>query len=243
MKPLSFIVAGLVVVFLPMFCYLQEMRPEATEIWTPVPSVVTPGEMPSDAILLFDGHNLSEWEGQGGKPANWLVQDGAMTVKKKAGDILTKRKFGDCQLHMEFRTPATVEGEGQGRGNSGIFLMDRYEVQVLDSYENATYSNGQCGSIYKQHIPLANACKKPGEWQTYDIIFTAPRFDENGALIAPATFTVLQNGILIQNHVTVQGNTVWIGHPKYEAHEAKASIRLQDHGNPVSYRNIWVREL
>ena len=246
MKKTIFIILGISFILVPMFCFLQEMKPEATEVWEPVPPVVTPGEgtaPPSDAIVLFDGTDLSQWVGKEGKPADWIVKDGCMTVKKKAGDISTKQGFGDCQLHVEFRTPAEVKGKSQERGNSGVYLMGRYEVQVLDNYENPTYVNGQCGSIYKQHIPLVNVCRKPGEWQTYDIIFMAPQFDENGKVISPATFTVLQNGVLVQNHVEVKGSTVWIGHPKYESHGPKEPILLQDHGNPTSYRNIWIREL
>ena len=211
--------------------------PAATAVWEPVPPVVDPGAPPSDAIVLFDGTDLSEWTG------DWNVQDGAVTVVAGTGSLTTKRRFGDVQLHLEWRTPSVVEGEGQGRGNSGVFLMDRYEVQVLDSYENETYVNGQAGAIYKQHIPLVNPTRPPGVWQSYDIIFMAPRFDAGGAVEQPATFTVLLNGVLIQNHVTVLGTTVNVGDPAYEAHEAREPLMLQDHTNPVSYRNIWVREL
>jgi len=164
-------------------------------------------------------------------------------VVAKTGSLVTRRAFGDVQLHIEWRTPAVVEGEGQGRGNSGIFLMERYEVQVLDSYENPTYVNGQAGAIYKQHAPLVNASRGPGEWQSYDIFFTAPRFRSDGSVEQPAAFTVLHNGVLIQNHVDVRGTTTNVGEPKYAPHEAKAPLALQDHGNPVSYRNIWIREL
>ena len=212
----------------------------ATEVWEPVPPVIDPGgpgEPPSDAIVLFDGADLSEWTG------DWEVGDGVVTVVDGAGPLTTKRAFGDVQLHIEWRTPSVIEGEGQGRGNSGVFLMERYEIQVLDSYENATYVNGQAGAIYKQHIPLANASRPPGEWQSYDIIFMAPRFRSDGSVERPATFTVLHNGILIQNHATVLGTTSNVGEPKYEPHDAKAPLMLQDHSNPVSYRNIWVREL
>ena len=211
--------------------------PAATAVWEPVPPVVDPGAPPSDAIVLFDGTDLSEWTG------DWNVQDGAVTVVAGTGSLTTKRRFGDVQLHLEWRTPSVVEGEGQGRGNSGVFLMERYEVQVLDSYENETYVNGQAGAIYKQHIPLVNPTRPPGVWQSYDIIFMAPRFDAGGAVEQPATFTVLLNGVLIQNHVTVLGTTVNVGDPEYEAHEAREPLMLQDHTNPVSYRNIWVREL
>ncbi|MEL6673189.1 MAG: DUF1080 domain-containing protein [Bacteroidota bacterium] len=237
-------------VFLPS-CIAQKwdreaQDPAATELWEPVPPKVTPGNStaaPSDAIVLFDGKDLSKWEtGTGGK-AEWLVEDGAMTVVKGKGGIQTKQGFGSCQLHIEWRSPTVIEGEGQGRGNSGIFLMGMYEVQVLDSYESRTYSNGQAASIYKQHAPLVNACKAPGEWQTYDIIFMAPIFNDKGQVLRPATFTVLHNGILVQNHVTLRGETPYRGLGTYTAHEGKLPLSLQDHSNPVSFRNIWIREL
>jgi hypothetical protein len=224
----------------------NKKTPESTELWEPVPPVVTPGvgtAAPSDAIILFDGTNLNEWTNGKGEAAGWTVSDGCITVKPGTGIIKTKRGFGDCQLHIEWRAPAEVKGEGQGRGNSGVFLQDRYEVQVLDSYDNKTYSNGQTGSIYKQSIPLVNACRKPGEWQTYDIIFMAPRFSENGRIAIPARITVLHNGVLIQNNVEIRGTTPFIGLPEYISHGMKEPISLQDHGNPVSYRNIWIREL
>ncbi len=219
--------------------------PEKTEVWQPEPSVVDPGghgRAPSDAIVLFDGKDLSQWTGRHGA-AEWTVADGAMTVRPGTGSISTRDSFGDVQLHVEWRTPTEIVGEGQGRGNSGVFLMERYEVQVLDSHENRTYSNGQAASIYKQHIPLVNVSREPGEWQTYDIVFMAPRFRDDGSLERPATMTVLHNGVLVQNHVELAGPTVFRGAPRYEAHAPKAPIRLQDHTNLVSYRNIWVREL
>ena len=223
-----------------------QKTPESTELWEPVPPVVTPGEgtkAPSDAIVLFGGTNLNEWTNDKGGPAGWIVADGCMTVKAGTGMIKTKQGFGDCQLHIEWRAPAEVKGESQGRGNSGIFLQDRYEVQVLDCYNNKTYSNGQTGSIYKQSIPLVNACKKPGEWQVYDIIYMAPRFSENGRIAVPARITVLHNSVLIQNNVEIRGTTPYIGLPEYIPHSIKEPLSLQDHGNPVSYRNIWIREL
>ena len=223
-----------------------QTNPESTELWEPVPLVVTPGEgtmPPSDAIVLFSGTDLNEWTNAQGGEAGWIVGDGCVTVKPGAGIIQTQRRFGDCQLHIEWRTPTEVIGNGQGRGNSGVFLQNRYEVQVLDSYDNVTYTNGQAGSIYKQHIPLVNACLKPGEWQTYDIIFTAPRFSENGRVAVPGRITILQNGILIQNNVELWGTTEFIGLPANKPHDAKEPISLQDHGNPISYRNIWIREL
>lgn len=224
----------------------QIKDPKATEVWEPVPRVVTPGSTtntaPSDAIVLFDGSNTNEWAHQDGTAVKWTLADNAMTVVRGTGGIQTKRTFGDCQLHIEWRTPAEIVGEGQGRGNSGIFLQSRYEVQVLDNFENKTYSNGQAGSIYKQSIPLVNACRPPGEWQTYDIIYTAPRFNEDGIKVASAYITVLQNGVLIQNNTEIKGPTTFIGLPEYSKH-GKAPIMLQDHSNPVSYRNIWIREL
>ncbi len=225
---------------------MEPQTPEETEVWDPEPTVVDPGRdggPPSDAIVLFDGTDLSAWEREDGSAPGWAVGDGAMTVTAGTGNIRTRQGFGDIQLHLEWRTPTTLEGEGQGRGNSGVFFMERYEVQVLDSYENRTYSNGQAGSVYKQHIPLVNASRGPGEWQTYDITFSAPRFAADGAVERPAFLTVFHNGVLIQDHVELAGPTVFVGHPSYEAHEERAPILLQDHGNPVSYRNIWVREL
>jgi len=224
----------------------QQWPPELTEVWEPEPPKVTPGEAatpPSDAIVLFDGSDLDEWVAarDGGK-AGWTVSDGHMTVQPRAGDIMTKREFEDFQLHIEWRAPAEVSGEGQGRGNSGIFLQGRYEVQVLDNYNNRTYSNGQAASIYKQSIPLANACRPPGEWQVYDIIYTAPRFNADGIRVSPGHVTVLHNGIVVQNHTEIEGTTEYIGRPKNIAH-GKGPLRLQDHSNPVSYRNIWIRAL
>jgi hypothetical protein len=225
--------------------YAQKMKPQETEVWEPEPVVVTPGEgtaPPSDAIVLFDGTNLDNWENMKGEKAEWIVSDGAMTTVKGTGAIRSKVVYGDCQLHIEWRTPSEVKGKGQGRGNSGVFLQGIYEVQVLDSYENRTYSNGQAASIYKQNMPLVNACKPPGEWQTYDIIYRAPIFDDDGKLASPAYITVIQNGILVQNHYQIKGDTPYIGLPKYEAH-GEGPLMLQDHSNPVSFRNIWLRKL
>ncbi|MEL7532525.1 MAG: DUF1080 domain-containing protein, partial [Bacteroidota bacterium] len=226
----------------------EKMKPEETEVWEPVPAVVTPGEQshlpPSDAIVLFDGSNFEAWESteQEGGEVKWTIADDAMTVKGGTGGIKTKKEFGSCQLHIEWRSPAEVKGNGQGRGNSGVFLMGTYEVQVLDNYDNPTYSNGQAASLYKQSIPMANACRPPGEWQSYDIIFTAPRFNDDGSLAHPAYVTVIHNGVLVQNHVQLKGPTVYIGLPEYKAH-GKMPLMLQDHGNPVSFRNVWIREL
>jgi len=223
--------------------------PALTEIWHPVPKVITPGntviaDAPSDAVILFGTvKDSANWLNKEGKPFNWLAKDNNLTVAPFAGDLKTKQSFGDCQLHIEWRTPAEVKGDGQGRGNSGIFLMSRYELQVLDSYNNSTYSNGQAGSIYKQHMPMANVCRKPGEWQSYDIVFIAPQFYSDSALKSPARMTVFQNGVLIQNNVELWGPMQFIGVPKYEMHAAKEPLLLQDHHNQVSFRNIWIREL
>jgi hypothetical protein len=218
---------------------------QKTEVWEPVPPVVRApaGLPPSDAVVLFDGKSLAQWESVKGGKAPWTVANGVLTVKPGTGDIRSTSDFCDVQLHMEWRTPPAPESvKGQDRNNSGVFLQERYEVQILDSHQNKTYPNGQAASIYKQHIPLANATRPPNEWQTYDIIFRAPRFDSAGQLSEPAYITVLHNGVLVQNHAEVQGPTVWIGEPEYEAHDC-APISLQDHGNPVSFRNIWVRKL
>jgi hypothetical protein len=220
--------------------------PKLTEVWEPQPKVVTPGANtnapPSDAIMLFDGKDLSKWQNLKGEAPKWEVKDGVFTVVKGTGDIKTKQEFGSIQLHIEWRAPKEIKGEGQGRGNSGIFLQERYEVQVLDSYNNKTYSNGQAASIYKQTIPLVNAMSKPGEWNTYDIIYNAPQFDKEGKLIRHATVTVIHNGVLVQNNTQIKGTTEYRGQPKIEVH-GKASLKLQDHGDAVSFRNIWIREL
>lgn len=231
----------------------SKQTPESTELWNPVPRVVTPGTAsvnaspataPSDALVLFDGKDLSEWKSSSSTAgaAGWSVGDGAMTVKPGSGDIETKQHFENFQLHIEFRTPAEVKGNGQGRGNSGIFMQGIYELQVLDSYNNPTYSNGQAASIYKQTMPLVNASRKPGEWQTYDIVYTAPKFNKDSMMLAPAYITVFHNGVLVQNHTAISGTTPYIGHPEYQVH-GKGPIRLQDHSNPTSFRNIWIREL
>jgi Domain of Unknown Function (DUF1080) len=221
--------------------------PKISEYYEPVPPVVTPGktssDAPSDAIVLFNGKDFSSWKADRGTDIKWTLGEGAMTVAGGTGGITTKQGFGDCQLHIEWRTPAVVKGDGQGRGNSGIFFMGKYELQVLDNYNNKTYVNGQAGSIYKQLVPLANACRPPGEWQTYDVIFIAPRFNANGTLKSQARVTVIHNGVLVQNNAALWGSTEYIGSPEYKVHSDKEPISLQDHGNPVSYRNIWIREL
>jgi hypothetical protein len=220
--------------------------PKLTEVWEPVPRVVRPGlgaAAPSDAIVLFDGRDLSAWRHADGGPARWTVEDGAFTVVAGTGAIRTVRAFGDVQLHIEWRAPARVEGRGQDRGNSGVFFQEQYEVQVLDSYENPTYANGQAASVYKQHIPLVNASRPPGEWQSYDIVFRAPRFAEDGSVLTPAYLTVFHNGVLVQDRVEVKGITVNRGAPYYEKHAPALPLMLQDHASPVSFRNVWIREL
>ncbi len=217
---------------------------EATEVWEPEPKVIEApvNAAPSDAVVLFDGTDLQGFESVRGGPATWRVEDHAFTVVPGTGDIRTKQSFCDVQLHLEWRSPPVDDRlVSQGRGNSGVFLQERYEIQVLDSYQNRSYANGQAASVYKQYIPLVNVMRPPGEWQSYDIIFQSPRFADD-ELMSPATFTVLHNGVVVQNHVEVRGPTRWIGAPVYEAHGC-APLKLQDHGNPVSFRNIWIREL
>ena len=238
---------------------MAQPKPQDTEQWTPVPPVVTPAPAsekpeapPSDAIVLFDGKSLDQWVATRDKsPAAWTVADGVMTVAKKAGNIETKRSFRNYQLHIEWRVPADVTGSGQGRGNSGVFLASTgpgdagYELQILDSYKNETYVNGQAGSLYKQHPPLVNASRKPGEWQSYDVVWTAPVFAADGAVTSPARVTAFHNGVLIQNDAVLAGETLYIGKPVYKPY-ASAPIKLQAHGDPsppLSFRNIWVREL
>lgn len=229
----------------------EAMRPAMTEFWTPQPKVVTPGDIktdsaPSDAIVLFDGKDLSAWKScKTGGDADWKVHNGVFTVDKTKGDIVTRESFGSFQLHIEWCVPKNITGTSQARGNSGVFLQDRYEIQILDNYQNETYANGQAGSVYKQVIPLANAMRKPGEWNVYDIIYNAPVFNEDGTYKVPPTVTVLQNGIVLLNNFTIRGTTEYIGHPQVKPH-GDGPIRLQMHGDPsepISFRNIWIREL
>jgi hypothetical protein len=219
-----------------LFAYIGEYI--APIVW-PQPPIIEPGTAggpPSDAVVLFDGTDMSAFkDGQ-----DWKVENGCAIATKH--DIDTKQSFGDCQVHLEWATPKKVSGRGQGRGNSGVFMMGLYEVQVLDSYDNDTYYDGQAAAIYKQHPPLVNACRKPGEWQTYDIIWEGPKF-EDGKLLKPACVTVLQNGVVVQNHFQLSGETSYIEKPHYTPHPDKLPIRLQFHGNPVRFRNIWVREI
>src|SRR5580658_8470407 len=238
----------------------QPAKPESedTEVCTPVPPIVTPGATdsapPSDAIVLFDGRNEDEWvSAQDHTPAQWEVHDGMLTVKKASGlgNIETKRRFKNYQLHLEFRIPENITGSGQARGNSGLFLAstgpgdDGYELQILDSYNNTTYVNGQGASIYKQSAPLVNPARKPGEWQSYDVVWTAPTFNDDGSLKTPAYVTAFFNGVLVQDHFQLKGQTLYIGQPFYKAYD-RAPIKLQAHGDksePLSFRNIWVRPL
>jgi len=216
-----------------------------TEVWEPVPiRIATPDNAaPSDALVLFDGSDLSAWEGETGGAAPWNVSDGTLTVVPGSQGIRTKQSFCDIQLHIEWRSPSEIQGfAGQNRGNSGIFLQELYELQILDSHDNPTYSNGQAASIYKQAIPLVNASRAPGEWQSYDVIWTAPRFSAGGGLVSPARITVLHNGVLVQNNTVVAGKTEYIGAPSYTPHGC-APLYLQDHDSKVSFRNIWVRRL
>lgn len=245
---------------LSMTAYAQQnAKPEDTEVYEPVPKKVTPGQAmsaaPSDAIILFDGKNLQEWvkADDRTKPADWKVAGGIMTVDKTKGNIETRRTFTNYQLHLEWRVPANISGTGQARGNSGLFLASTgkgdagYELQILDSYDNKTYVNGMAGSIYKQKIPLANPARKAGEWQTYDVAWTAPTFKADGSLQTPARVTVFFNGVVVQDNVELDGPTQYIGRPSYEGKAHGASpIKLQAHGDksePLSFRNIWVREL
>ncbi|QHT65793.1 DUF1080 domain-containing protein [Rhodocytophaga rosea] len=276
-KPISFVKPILSLIGLSLFSFAHAqnqqaqvpepmpMKPQMTEFWEPEVKVITPGAMPanqmmpppSDAIVLFDGKDLSKWRSKkDGGEAKWKVENGVFTVAKGTGDISTKQKFEDYQLHIEWQIPSDIQGQSQARGNSGVFLQDPseevkqpsdywYEVQVLDNYNNRTYANGQAGSLYKQKTPLVNAMRKPGEWNVYDIIYTAPRFKEDGSLFSPARVTVIHNGVLVQNNAEIRGHTAYIGIPFYKKH-GKAPITLQDHGDPskpISFRNIWLREL
>lgn len=225
-----------------------QMEPDMSEFWLPQPKIVTPGDFaantaPSDAIVLFDGKDLSSWETPDGETAPWAVNnDRTFTVKPGSGSIQTKQLFDNFQLHIEWSAPTAISGESQDRGNSGVYMQGMYEVQVLDSYNNETYANGQAGSIYKQSAPLVNAMRKPGEWNTYDIIYSAPVFKEDGTYRVPPSITVIHNGVVIQNHTTILGTTEYVGFPQVREHGA-GPILLQDHWHSVSYRNIWIREL
>jgi hypothetical protein len=201
-----------------------------------------PGRPPSDAVILFDGSDLSGWVGTDGGPAAWKAEHGYLEVVPRAGDIQTREHFGDCQLHLEWAAPAEVAGGSQGRGNSGVFLMGRYEIQVLDCFDNPTYADGTTAAVYGQHPPLVNACRRPGEWQTYDIVWISPRF-EGERLVAPAFVTVFHNGVVVHHHREVLGPTTHRRVAPYATHPPTGPLRLQDHGHPVRYRNIWYRPL
>jgi len=230
-----------------------KMKPDMSEFWLPQPPVVTPGAVPcqdpisapSDADVLFDGKDLSKWKGVKTDEARWHVSDGVLTVNKGTGSIETKKHYRDFQLHLEWRVPETITGNSQARGNSGVILQGKYEVQVLDNYNNQTYANGQAGSVYKQTAPRVNAMRRPGEWNVYDIIYTAPTFREDGTYRTFPYVTVIHNGIVVQQHTRINGTTVYTGFPPVEPH-GDGPIRLQDHGDPseaISFRNIWIREL
>ncbi|MFO0913509.1 MAG: family 16 glycoside hydrolase [Pirellulales bacterium] len=207
------------------------------------PAQTLPVPPPADAVVLFDGRDLSHWQSADGQPPRWIVRDGVMESVPGAGYLYSARSFGDVQLHVEWASPARVEGHSQGRGNSGVFLMGLFEVQVLDSYDNITYADGQAGAIYGQYPPLVNVCRPPGQWQSYDISFRRPRFGSDGRLQHPARLSVWHNGVLIQDNVEPWGPTSWLQALPYEPTPAKLPLSLQDHGNPVRYRNIWLREL
>lgn len=254
MKPRVVIVPALIA--LAATAAAAQTDPKATEQWTPVPKVVAPGKQdsapPSDAVVLFDGHDIDKWEAsKDHSPAHWKVHDGVLTVDKATGNIQTKQRFGSYQLHLEWQVPANITGEGQARGNSGVFLAstgpgdEGYEIQIMDSWKNPTYVNGQAASVYKQAAPLVNAMHPPGEWQSYDIVWTAPVFTPDGKVKTPAYVTLFHNGVLVQNHTELTGETFYIGKPKYNAYK-DAPIKLQAHGDPsapISFRNIWVRPL
>lgn len=245
---------GVIILALSSLCVfsqeqVKKMKPQETEVWEPKVPIVTPGKdnaPPSDAIVLFNGADLNQWvSATDSSEADWIINnDGSMTVRDKAGHIKTKQDFGSIQLHIEWKSPEKIEGDGQHRANSGIFLQSRYEVQVLDNNDNETYVNGQVASIYKQAVPLVHAAVETGEWNTYDIIYHQPEFDAGGNVVKQATITVLLNGVLVQDHFKIIGPTEFIGYPKYKKH-GKAPLQLQDHkdNSRVSYRNIWVREL
>lgn len=257
-KVLSYSIAALFATGASTLFWLGRAGAQVSTKWEihdrnrPQPPVVTPGsastqeragQPPSDAVVLFDGKDLSGWESLKGGPALWKVEKGYFEVAAKTGDIRTKRAFGDCQLHVEWAAPSPAHGEDQDRGNSGVFLMSTYEIQVLDNYNSKTYADGSAGSVYGQYPPLANACRPPGQWQTYDILWHGPRFDSAGKLLRPATVSVLHNGVLVQDHVTLTGPTGHHQRPPYKAQPEKMPLQLQDHNHPVRYRNIWIREL
>ena len=239
--PFLFGAIGAAAIFLgiPALEALQ-VREYKSGIIFPEPAVIEPGKdggPPSDAIVLFDGKDLSKWK----NGENWEIKDG-YAIARKSG-ITTKDSYGDCQFHIEFATPEKIEGTGQGRGNSGVYLMGKYEVQILDSYDNKTYFDGQCGSLYKQTPPMVNACRKPGEWQSFDILFESPRFNDDGSVKRPGYVTVLHNGVCVQNHFELLGGTFFHQPAKYEKHPDKLPLNIQFHNNPLRFRNIWIRDI
>jgi len=254
MKSILFATMGaLLLAVVPAVCDAQvDAKWKIHDLNRPLPAVIdpgtpstqdSPGRPPSDAGVLFDGKDLSKWAHKDGSTPKWKVENGYAEVVAKTGYIYTREAFGDCQLHVEFAEPVPPNGESQERGNSGVFLMGLYEIQVLDSYENKTYADGQASAVYGQYPPLVNASRSPGQWQSYDIVFHGPRFDTNGKLLRPARVTVLHNGVLVQDNVKLSGPTAHGQRPPYKAHPEKLPLALQDHGNPVRYRNIWIREL
>ena len=239
----ALLLAGLAGIAAAQYAIHDENRPQP-KVVDPGPAPERPAPPPSDAVALFDGTDLSKWRTKkDGSPAKWKVAAGAMEVVAGTGDIETAQGFGDCQLHVEWATPSVVAGEGQHRGNSGVFLMRHYEVQVLDSFGNKTYPDGQAAALFGQDPPLVNASRGPGQWQTYDVVFRGPRFDGSGKLLRPARVTVLHNGVLVQDNRVLTGPTAFKKRPPYAAHPEKLPLGLQDHDYPVRYRNIWIREL
>jgi hypothetical protein len=251
-RTFSLLTAILILISLPQFSAAQApMKWKIHDLNRPVAPVIDPGTAstqdaagrpPSDAVVLFDGKDLSRWVDGDGKPARWKVENGYMEVVAKTGNISSRDSFRDCQLHVEFAEPSPGEGESQERGNSGVFLMGLYEIQVLDSYQNKTYADGQASAVYGQYPPLVNASRPPAQWQTYDIIFHGPRFT-GGKLQRPAHVTVLHNGVLVQDNVELTGPTAHGERPPYKPGPDKGPLQLQDHGDPVRYRNVWIREL
>ena len=248
MKTMRILLLLCAVAFLGFAAQIQDQW-QIHDMDRPMAPVITPGPAgppvppPSDAVILFDGKDLSQWTDAKGQPAAWKVENGYMEVVAKTGSIRTAQGFGDCQLHVEWMAPNPPKGEGQDRGNSGVFLMDLYEVQVLDCYNNKTYTDGQAGALYGQYPPLVNASRPPGQWQAYDIVYEAPRFDSAGKLLKPARMTVFHNGVLVQHAMDLLGPTTNRVRTPYSAHPVKLPISLQDHNHPVRFRNVWIREL
>jgi hypothetical protein len=252
-KTFFLMIGGLLLTAVPSVCGAQvDTKWKIHDPDRPLPPVInpgtpstqeSPGRPPSDAVILFDGKDLSKWSHKDGSPAKWKTENGYLETVPKSGYIYTREAFGDCQLHVEFAEPVPPQGESQGRGNSGVFLMGLYEIQVLDSYENKTYADGQAAAVYGQFPPLVNASRPPGQWQSYDIVFHGPRFDKAGKLVRPARATVLHNGVLAQDNVELSGPTAHGKRPPYEGHPEKLPLALQDHSNPIRFRNIWIREL